>query len=149
MVKMADDIEMDQFLEKWLEQVKSISVDLTPKEQAKITEAGAKMMAERLTEVTNAKHRSHHNDKTYGHAADHISYMAKDVDGEVNGASTVGWDNHYHAMNMVRLNDGYKGYSGDHFVTNLQQDKATSEAVLRAESDKYQELINDKKGDDD
>jgi hypothetical protein len=47
------------------------------------------------------------------------------------------------------LNDGYKGYPGDHFVTNLQQDKATSEAVLRAESDKYQELINDKKGDDD
>ena len=146
---MADDIEMDQFLEKWLEQVKSISVDLTPKEQAEITEAGAKMMAERLTEVTNAKHRSHHNDKTYGHAADHISYMAKDVDGEVNGESTVGWDNRYHAMNMMRLNDGYKGYSGDHFVTNLQQDKATGEAVLKAESDKYQELINDKKGDDD
>ena len=146
---MADDIEMDQFLEKWLEQVKSISVDLTPKEQAEITKAGAKMMAERLTAVTNAKHRSRHNDKTYGHAADHISYMDKDVDGEVNGASTVCWDNHYHAMNMMRLNDGYKGYSGDHFVTNLQQDKATGEAVLKAESDKYQELINDKKGDDD
>ena len=97
---------MDQFLEQWLEQVKSISVDLTPKEQAEITKAGAKTMAERLTEVTNAKHRSRHNDKVYGHAADHISYMDKDVDGDTNGASTVGWDNHYHAMNMMRLNDG-------------------------------------------
>ena len=106
-------------------------------------------MAERLTEVTNAKHRSRHNDKVYGHAADHVSYMGRDVDGDTNGASTVGWDNHYHAMNMMRLNDGYKGHPGDHFVTNLQQDKATSEAVLKAESDKYQELINDKKGGDD
>lgn len=112
------DIEMSQFLEQWLEDVKSISVDLTPKDQAEITKAGAKVMAE-------------------------------DVDGETNGSSTVGWDNHYHAMNMMRLNDGYRGHPGDHFVTNLQQDKATSEAVLRAESDKYQELINDKKGDDD
>lgn len=146
---MADDIKMDQFLEQWLEQVKSISVDLTPKEQAEITKAGAKVMAERLTAVTNAKHRSRHNDKTYGHAADHISYMDKDVDGEANGASTVGWDNHYHAMNMMRLNDGYKGYTGDHFLTNLQQDKSTSDAVLKAESNKYQELIDKKKGDDD
>ena len=97
---MADDIEMDQFLEQWLEQVKSISIDLTPKEQAEITKAGAKVMAERLTAVTNAKHRSRHDDKTYGHAADHVSYMDRDVDGEVNGASTVGWDNHYHAMNI-------------------------------------------------
>lgn len=37
-----------------------------------------------------------------------ISRMDKDVDGDTNGASTVGWDNHY-AMNMMRLNDGYKG----------------------------------------
>lgn len=146
---MVDDIEMDQFLEQWLENVKSISVDLTPKDQAEITKAGAKVMAERLTKVTNAKHRSRHNDKVYGHAADHISYMGKDVDGEANGASTVGWDNHYHAMNMMRLNDGYKGYTGDHFLTNLQQDKSTSDAVLKAESNKYQELIDKKKGDDD
>ncbi|WP_371967240.1 hypothetical protein [Limosilactobacillus fermentum] len=143
------DISMSDFMQQWLEEVKDISVNLTPEEQAKITEAGAEVMAEKLTAVTNAKHRSRHNDKVYGHAADHITHMAKDVDGETNGASTVGWDNHYHAMNMMRLNDGYKGYTGDHFVTNLQQDKATSEAVLKAESDKYQELINDKRGDGD
>lgn len=143
------EISMSDFMQQWLEEVKDISVNLTPEEQAKITEAGAEVMAEKLTAVTNAKHRSRHNDKVYGHAADHITYMAKDVDGETNGASTVGWDNHYHAMNMMRLNDGYKGYTGDHFVTNLQQDKATSEAVLKAESDKYQELINDKKGGGD
>ena len=143
------EISMSDFMQQWLGEVKDISVNLTPEEQAKITEAGAEVMAEKLTAVTNAKHRSRHNDKVYGHAADHITYMAKDVDGETNGASTVGWDNHYHAMNMMRLNDGYKGYTGDHFVTNLQQDKATSEAVLKAESDKYQELINDKKGGGD
>lgn len=144
-----DEISMSDFMKRWLEEVKDISINLTPEEQAKITEAGAEVMAEKLTAVTNAKHRPHHNDKVYGHAADHITYMAKDVDGETNGASTVGWDNHYHAMNMMRLNDGYKGYTGDHFLTNLQQDKSTSDAILKAESDKYQELINKKKGDDD
>lgn len=144
---MADGVEMDDFLQDWLKKVKSISTDLTPKEQEKITAAGAEVFKDKLQQTTREKHYSNHDDKVYGHAADNIDMMKSDVDGDHNGASTVGWNNHYHAMNMMRLNDGYKGYTADHFVTNLVQDNSTSTAVLQAESEAYQKLLNEK--DDD
>ena len=145
---MADEIEMDDFLQQWLEKVKTISTELAPKEQEKITAAGAEVLKDKLQQVTREKHYSNHNDRTYGHAADNIGMMKSDVDGDHNGASTVGWNNHYHAMNMMRLNDGYKGYTADHFVTNLIQDNNTSTAVLQAESEAYQKMLNAKGGDD-
>ena len=145
---MADGIEMDEFLQKWLKQVKSISTELTPKEKERITAAGGQVLKEKLHNVTKEKHFSTHNDKKYGHAANNIDMMKSDVDGDHNGSVTVGWNNHYHAMNMMRLNDGYKGYTADHFVTNLIQDNAVSNAVLKAESDEYQKILDEKGGDD-
>ncbi len=147
MVQMAEYNEMDDFLEMWLKKVKLISTELTPKEQAKITKAGADVYMEMLQTTTRAKHYSHHNDKTYGHAADHITNQAKDIDGKVTGVSSVGWDNPYHAMNMYRLNDGTRKIPADHFITNLQQSEATQEAVLKAESVEYQKLL-EKESDD-
>lgn len=144
---MADYNGMDDFLQMWLNKVKKISTDLTPKQQAKITKAGADKYMELLRDETRSKHYSSHDDKVYGHAADHIIDMAKDVDGKVTGVSSVGWDNYYHAMNMSRINDGTKKLRGDHFITNLQQSEKVKDAVLRAESAEYQKLIK-KEGDD-
>lgn len=145
---MADGVSMDEFLKKWLKQVKAISTDLTPKEKEQITSAGGQVFKEKLTQTTREKHFSTHNDKKYGHAANNIDMMKSDVDGDHNGNVTVGWNNHYHAMNMMRLNDGYKGYTADHFITNLIQDNDVSSAVLKAESDEYQRILKEKGGDE-
>lgn len=144
---MAEYNEMDDFLQAWLNKVKKISTDLTPKQQAKITKAGADKYMEMLRNETRSKHYSSHKDGVYGHAADHIVDMAKNVDGKVTGVSSIGWDNFYHAMNMSRINDGTRKMRGDHFITNLQQSAKTKEAVLKAESEEYQKFI-DKEGDD-
>lgn len=144
---MADYNGMDDFLEMWLQKVKLISTELTPKEQAKITKAGADVYMEKLRATTRAKHYSSRNDKKHGHAADHIVSQAKDVDGKVTGVSSVGWDNSYHDRIMNWLNDGTRKLHGDHFITNLQQSDKTQEAVLKAESAEYQKLI-EKEGDD-
>lgn len=144
---MAEYDGMDDFLQMWLNKVKKISTDLTPKQQAKITKAGADKYMELLRAETRSKHYSSHDDKVYGHAADHIVDMAKNVDGKVTGVSSIGWDNYYHAMNMSRVNDGTKKMKGDHFITNLQQSEKVKDAVLRAESAEYQKLIKEE-GDD-
>ncbi|WPU43974.1 hypothetical protein [Limosilactobacillus reuteri] len=144
---MAEYEGMDDFLQMWLKKVKLISTELTPKQQAKITKAGADAYMQKLRAVTREKHYSSHKDKTYGHAADHITNQAKDVDGNVTGVSSIGWDNPYHAMNMTRLNDGTRKIRGDHFITNLQQSEEVQEDVLKAESAEYQKLIQ-KEGDD-
>ena len=144
---MAEYNGMDDFLQMWLKKVKLISTELTPKQQAKITKAGADVYMQKLRAVTREKHYSSHNDKTYGHAADHITNQAKDVDGKVTGVSSIGWDNPYHAMNMYRINDGTRKLRGDHFITNLQQSEEVQNDVLKAESAEYQKLIQ-KEGDD-
>ena len=133
-------MDLDEALEEWLKSVKKIA-ELTPKEQAEITGAGAKKYAEILTETTREKHYSHHDDKVYGHMADHVTYQKKNIDGQTTGVSSVGWDNHYHAMNAQRLNDGTKHIQADHFKTNLDNNEEVAQQVLEAEKAKYDEVI--------
>lgn len=134
-------MDMSEALQDWLEEVNSLA-NLTIKEQETITEAGAEVFKEKLEAETNAKHRSSHNDKTYGHMADHISYMKKNADGVQDGTSTVGWDNSYHAMNARHLNDGTKNITADHFIDNARTD--SEEEVLMAEKKKYDEILKSK-----
>jgi len=135
---MANDDMADQ-LASWLKDVHKLVPNEA--EQEKITKAGAKKLADNLTEVTRNKHYSNHKDEKYGHMADNISYNSNDIDGEHDGSSIVGWTNKYHDMNAMRLNDGTKHIKADHFVDeNLA---ASQDAVFNAMLDEY------KKGDDD
>ncbi|MEE6751155.1 HK97 gp10 family phage protein [Pediococcus acidilactici] len=131
--------DMAEQLEKWIKDVQKLVPNEA--EQEKITAAGAKKLADNLTEVTRKKHYSSHKDETYGHMADHISYNANDIDGERNGRSIVGWTNKYHDMNARRLNDGTKYIRADHFVDQNLDD--SQDDVFNAMLDEY------KKGDDD
>ena len=135
---MANNDMADQ-LESWLKDAQSLVPD--EKQQERITQAGAKVLASNLAQVAREKHYSSHNHEKYGHMADNVSYNANDIDGEHDGSSIVGWTNKYHDVNAMRLNDGTKYISADHFVDqNLDDSK---EAVFEAELKEYQ------KGDDD
>lgn len=103
----------------------------------KITKAGAEYFAEKLAEITKAKHYSNKKDKKYGHMADHISSDGRNGDGTVDGTSTVGWTNRYHAMNAMRLNDGTIHIKADHFVDNARQD--CMDGMLAAEAKAWKE----------
>ncbi|MBU7475767.1 HK97 gp10 family phage protein, partial [Lactiplantibacillus pentosus] len=81
---MAND-DMASQLESWLKDVHKLVPDEV--EQERITKAGAKKLADNLTEVTKKKHYSSHKDKKYGHMADNISYNSNDIDGEHDGGS--------------------------------------------------------------
>lgn len=132
--------DLDEVLDNWYKQVESL-VALPPNEVAKITGAGAKVFRDDLEKETNEKHRSSHNDKVYGHAADHVTMQRSNVDGKKTGTSTAGWDNRYHAMNMQRLNDGTRKYHADHFVDNLRESDDEIEKVLLAESAEYKKRV--------
>ncbi|ARU13855.1 tail component [Streptococcus phage P7573] len=136
---------LDEALEGWLKTVSSIG-NLTPSEQSKITNAGAKVFKKELEKVTREKHYSKKKDLKYGHMADGLAVQSTNVDGRKNGAATVGWVNRYHAQNARRLNDGTKKYRADHFVTNVQNDSAVRDKVLLAEKEEYEKLIRKKGG---
>ena len=135
---MANNDMADQ-LASWLKDVHKLVPDES--EQEKITEAGAKKLADNLTEVTRNKHYSSHKDEKYGHMADNISYQSTDIDGEHDGSSIVGWTNKFHDMNAMWLNDGTKHIKADHFVDQNLSD--SQDDVFNAMLDEY------KKGDDD
>lgn len=126
-------------LASWLKDVHKLVPN--EEEQERITKAGAKKLAENLTEVTRKKHYSSHKDEKYGHMADNISYQSTDVDGERDGSSIVGWTNKYHDMNAMRLNDGTKHIKADYFVDKNLED--SQDDVFNAMLEEY------KKGSDD
>ena len=147
---MADEINLDDAINKWIKKVKNAS-KLSEADRLDINMAGADVFEKALRDETNAKHRSSHKDAAWGHAADNIGkYSPKGVDkdsGVKLGSFIVGWKNRYHAMNMLRLNDGTKKIVGDHFVTNLRQNSAVRSEMLKAEKERYDEILR-KKGDD-
>lgn len=149
---MADSEEMtiDKALYNWIKKVKNAS-ELSEADRLDINMAGADIFEKALRDETNAKHRSSHKDESFGHAADNIGkYAPKGLSkdsGVKLGSFLVGWKNRYHSMNMLRLNDGTKKIVGDHFVTNLRQNSAVRSEMLKAEKERYDEILR-KKGDD-
>lgn len=135
---------LDEALNDWLDSVKK-KVDLTPTQLAEISGTGAEKLQKIYTETTKEEHYSSHDDKVYGHMADHITMQKKNIDGDVTGVSSVGWDNVFHAANARRLNDGTRQYHADHFVTNIRESDATQKAVLEAEFEAYKKMTG---GDD-
>ena len=147
---MADEINLDDAINKWIKKVKSTS-ELSEADRLDINLAGADVFEKALRDETNAKHRSSHKDAAWGHAADNIGkYAPKGVNKDAGvklGSFLVGWKNRYHSMNMLRLNDGTKKIVGDHFVTNLRQNSTVRSEMLKAEKERYDEILR-KKGDD-
>lgn len=144
---------LDDALSQWIKKLDKQTADMSPADQLDIAMAGGQVFEKHLRDETKSKHYSSHNDKKFGHAADHIGMSVPKTNGgrsEMNtrfGTVIVGWKNRYHAMNMMRLNDGTKHQIADHFVTNLRHDPQVRAEILEAEQKKYQEVIR-KKGND-
>ena len=143
---------LDDVLSKWMKQIQNQTTGMTLADKTAISEAGGKVFMDALRRETKAKHYSNKKDPKYGHMADHISIMLdgksrRSTNTDFNGGVIVGWDNQYHAMNVMRLNDGTKCIVGDHFLTNLRNNNELRSKILQAEKSKYDEIAN-KKGDD-
>ncbi|WP_281829384.1 HK97-gp10 family putative phage morphogenesis protein [Lactobacillus amylolyticus] len=123
--------DLSSQLNDWLENVAKLVPDTQTK--AAMTEAGAKVFAEHLKNVTP---RSKDNDTKYGHLADNVTYQKSDIDGENNGNSTVGFGKKAYIARF--LNDGTKKMKATHFVDNARHE--SEEAVFTAEKAVYDSL---------
>lgn len=100
----------------------------------KMTEAGAKVFAEKLKEATP---RTKHNDVKYGHLQDNVAYQDTDIDGEENGSSTVGYGKKAYVARF--LNDGTVKIPATHFVDNVRRE--SSDEVFKAQREAYGKLM--------
>ncbi|MEK1471391.1 phage head-tail adapter protein [Limosilactobacillus fermentum] len=100
----------------------------------KMTEAGAKVLAEKLKEATP---RTKHNDVKYGHLQDNVTYQDTDIDGEENGSSTVGYGKKAYVARF--LNDGTVKMPATHFVDNVRRE--SSDEIFKAQREVYDKLM--------
>lgn len=136
--------KLDDVLLEWYRST-AAKYKLSITDQKEINEAGAKVLAKRLEEVTRDKHYSKRKHKV--HLADTVGYVPNNVDGEDDGSYTVGflkksgYDNGYIAK---FLNDGTIYIPADHFVDNVRTEMAP--AVQEAQARAYKKLL-EKRGE--
>lgn len=148
-----NNLGLDDALNAFVKKIKVKTSDLTVAEKTRISIAGARVFKNALESETRAKHYSNHADQTFGHAGDNIEISRdqtgkRTIDTNFSGSVRVGWNNRYHAMNMLRANDGTKRQIGDHFVTNLRANSNVRDAILDAERKVYEDIVSKKGGDD-
>lgn len=135
--------ELEDQLQAFVDHVKSISSDLSASEKAEITKAGADVLKSALHDAARSRHYTNRRTGKKVHLADSPIAENLDADGERNGNSTVGFDKQ-HAAIARWLNDGTKFITGDHWVDNVRA--AVKDDMARAEFEKYQEIVDRKKG---
>lgn len=115
-------------------------------DKTRITTAQAEVYKKGLTDLNNKEHRTHHDDKVFGHMADDLNMSplgagnAKDINA-LSGTMLVGWGKRYHSLNALRINDGTKHIPGDHFVTNYYNDPAIHSAMKAAGEAAWKEIL--------
>lgn len=125
--------ELDNQLDSWLRTIaKKIP---STEDTAKITEAGANVLAKHLKAEAD-KHRTDRNDVKYGHLADNVVAQNTDIGGEKNGNSVVGFSKKAFVARF--LNDGTKNMAATHFADNAR--KEAQDDVLKAQMEEYDKL---------
>ena len=120
------------------------------KSKEKITNIGATIFDQNLTQETKSKHYNDalmHNKKKNKirktkHLADSIKIVNGDIDGIKNGVTTVAFENSKasgvdHGRIARFLNDGTTKMKGDHFVDKARDE--SKDEVFQAMANKYQE----------
>lgn len=137
-------MDYEQFMLQWEKQIKSM-VDLTPKEQARVTKAGADVLKEEYAKAVKQKrHVSKKPDPKWGHLAETVESSNKNADNKIDGTSTVGWGDSLNAAKARWLNDGTIHIRGDHWLTNTRDSQRVQHKVFKAEEREYKRLVKHK-----
>lgn len=108
----------------------------TMEQKQRITKAGAKVLEKKLRENTPVSNAKRVKEK---HLKDYVMSQNTNVDGEVDGSSTVGFGKKAYIARF--LNDGTVKMKATHFVDNTINE--AKEEVLKANMAEYQKIIKE------
>ena len=89
---MGQELNFEEIMNSLIEEAESVSTSLTVEDKAKITKAGANAFAKGLEKVTKDKHYRIRKTGENPHLADSILVQNTNIDGIIDGNSSVGWD---------------------------------------------------------
>lgn len=129
-------VSMAEQLDDYLAKIKRLVPKRT--ETILITKAGADVLQKKLANKTKQLHYTNRiASEKDPHLADSVLVSMTNVDGDVDGTSTVGWVKKK-AVIARWLNDGTVYITGDHFVEKAREE--TRSDILKAEYIKWKEL---------
>lgn len=108
----------------------------TKRQEAEITNAGAKVLKDAYYDATKDKHYDASREVgKMKHLADTVTSVNTDIDGDQTGASTVGFEvtPQNHARIARFLNDGTRYIKGDHFIDRAITDHKDEALLVQAE----------------
>lgn len=129
--------DLGEELTKWYKNIEQLA-QLDIKERRQMTEAGAEVFAKELERATPVSN----NDSD--HAKDSIIVQDKNIDGQIDGNSTVGYDSD-HGYIMRFMNDGTKYYpkNKNHlgFYNKVIENESVKRRVLEAEAQEFYQIL--------
>lgn len=151
------ELTFEQAMQDIVDQAKAVTTDLSNKDKAKITKAGANVFAQELEKEYHNAHYRHRKTGENPHLSDSIIVQNTNVDGKKTGDSTVGWskDKAYIA-NFIengtrfpmysRKNHKYKkagqvAINGDKTVERLRSDSRVLAKIREAEALEYKKIV--------
>lgn len=151
------EVSFEQAMQNIVEQAKAVTTELSVKDKAKITKAGAEVFKKELEAEYMANHYRHRKTGENPHLADSIISQNTNIDGRKTGDSTVGWskDKAYIA-NFIENGTRFPMYSkkghqykhggqvainGDKAVERLRNDPRVIEKMRKAEALEYQKIV--------
>ena len=108
----------------------------TKRQEAEITNAGAKVLKDAYYDATKDKHYDASREVgKMKHLADTVTSVNTDIDGDQTGASTVGFEvtPQNHARIARFLNNGTRYIKGDHFIDQAITDHKDETLLVQAE----------------
>ena len=108
----------------------------TKRQEAEITNAGAKVLKDAYYDATKYKHYDASREVgKMKHLADTVTSVNTDIDGDQTGASTVGFEvtPQNHARIARFLNNGTRYIKGDHFIDQAITDHKDEALLVQAE----------------
>lgn len=131
-------------LGEWADHLEE-AYNLPAEDQAKITEAGAEVLKKNLEDYVRSHHYTHRKAGEDPHLADSVVETPTNVDGKVDGTSTVGFGSKK-AYIARFLSDGTKHIRGDDFLDKVRN--ASKPAIFQAENEEFQKILHQKGLDD-
>lgn len=152
------EFSFEQALQQIVDQAKDVSTNLSVKDKAKITKAGADVFADELAKKYKQAHYVNRQTGESPHLADSVITQNTNVDGKKDGSSTVGFgEERAYIANFIENGTRFPMYSkrgynykhpgqvainGDNMVAKLREDPRVQEKMAEAEALIYKKIVD-------
>lgn len=149
---------LEDILNAIISDAEALSTQMTVEDKAKLTKAGADVLAKELETEYKANHYRHRTTGKDPHLAESVMAQNANVEGMKNGSSTVGFSKDkayianfiengtkfpmYTSKGRKYKHGGQVAINGDHAIENLRNDSKLKDKIVEAQEAVYKQIVD-------